>query len=42
MTYSVFFDVLPKKGFADAYFGMASGLKPLVEKNPGFISVERF
>jgi heme-degrading monooxygenase HmoA len=42
MTYSVFFDVLPKKGFSDAYFGMASGLKPLVEKNPGFISVERF
>ena len=42
MTYSVFFDVLPKKVFADAYCGMASGLKPLVEKNPGFISVERF
>ena len=42
MILSVFFDVLPKKGFADAYFGMASGLKPIVEKNPGFISVERF
>ena len=42
MIHSVFFDVLPKKGFADAYFGMASGLKPIVEKNPGFISVERF
>ena len=42
MTYAVFFDVLPKKGFVDAYFGMAAGLKPIVEKNPGFISVERF
>ena len=42
MTYAVFFDVLPKKGFVDAYFGMASGLKPMVEKVPGFISVERF
>ncbi len=42
MTYAVFFDVLPKKGFADAYFGMAGGLKPIVEKSPGFISVERF
>lgn len=42
MTYAVFFDVLPKKGFTDAYFGMAAGLKPMVEMNPGFISVERF
>ncbi len=42
MTYAVFFDVLPKKGFADAYFGLAGGLKPIVEKIPGFISVERF
>jgi len=42
MTYAVFFDVLPKQGFSDAYFGMAGGLKPIVEKIPGFISVERF
>lgn len=42
MTHAVFFDVLPKQGFADAYFGMASGLRPIVEKNPGFLSVERF
>ena len=42
MTYAVFFDVLPKNGFTDAYFGMAAGLKPIVEMNPGFISVERF
>ncbi len=42
MTHAVFFDVLPKQGFADAYFGMAGGLKPIVEKIPGFLSVERF
>ena len=42
MTYAVFFDVLPKKGFTDAYFGMASGLKPIVEQVSGFLSVERF
>jgi heme-degrading monooxygenase HmoA len=42
MSYAVFFDVLPKKGFVDAYFGMANGLKPIVEQIKGFISVERF
>ena len=42
MSYAVFFDVLPKGGFADAYFGMAADLKPVVEQSPGFISVERF
>ncbi|WP_071539411.1 antibiotic biosynthesis monooxygenase family protein [Polynucleobacter asymbioticus] len=42
MTYAVFFDVLPKDGFAETYFEMAAELKPLVEINAGFISVERF
>lgn len=42
MSQAVFFDVLPKQGFADAYFGMAAGLRPIVEQNPGFLSVERF
>jgi len=42
MTQAVFFDVLPKNGFVDAYFAMAVGLRSIVEKNPGFISVERF
>ena len=42
MTHAVFFDVLPKQGFADAYFGMAAGLKSIVERSPGFLSVERF
>jgi heme-degrading monooxygenase HmoA len=42
MTYAAFFDVLPKSGFGETYFRMAADLKPIVEKNPGFISVERF
>jgi heme-degrading monooxygenase HmoA len=42
MSYAVFFDVLPKEGYADTYFGMAGELKSIVDKGPGFISVERF
>ncbi len=42
MSYAVFFDVLPKSGLVDAYFGMAADLKPVVDQSPGFISVERF
>ena len=38
----VIFEVYPKDGQADTYFDMASDLKPLLEKKPGFISVERF
>ncbi len=39
---SVLFDVLPKAGHIEEYFSMAANLKPIVEQNPGFISVERF
>lgn len=39
---SVLFDVLPKSGHVEQYFSMAAHLKPIVEQNPGFISVERF
>lgn len=39
---SVLFDVLPKPGHVEQYFSMAAHLKPIVEQNPGFISVERF
>ncbi len=39
---SVLFDVLPKDGHVEEYFSMAAHLKPIVEQNPGFISVERF
>ena len=39
---SVLFDVLPKPGHVEQYFSMAAHLKPIVEQNQGFISVERF
>lgn len=39
---SVLFDVLPKSGHVEQYFSMAAHLRPMVEQNPGFISVERF
>ena len=42
MTCVVFFDVLPKIGFADAYFSLASGLKKTLERILGFRSVVRF
>ena len=42
MKMAVFFDVLPKSGFVDAYFAMALGLRSIAEQNTGFISVERF
>ena len=42
MLQAVFFDVLPKEGSVETYFSMAAGLRPIVEKNPGFIAVERF
>jgi len=42
MTCVVFFDVLPKNGFADAYFSLASGLKKTLEEILGFRSVVRF
>jgi heme-degrading monooxygenase HmoA len=42
MVQAVFFDVLPKEGLVDTYFNLALGLRPIVEKNPGFIAVERF
>ena len=42
MTLAVLFDVLPKSGYVDQYFEMAAQLKPIVQQNPGFLSVERF
>ena len=42
MTQAVLFDVLPKPGHVDQYFEMAAQLKPIVQQNPGFLSVERF
>ncbi|MCE7506108.1 antibiotic biosynthesis monooxygenase [Polynucleobacter sp. IMCC30063] len=42
MVQAVFFDVLPKEGSVETYFSMAASLRPIVEKNPGFVAVERF
>ena len=39
---AIIFEVEPHEGKADAYFGQALNLKPLLETMPGFISVERF
>jgi heme-degrading monooxygenase HmoA len=39
MTQAVLFDVLPKPGHVDQYFEMAAQLKPIVQQNPGFLSV---
>ncbi len=38
----VIFEVYPKEGKKDDYFELAAALKPLLEKQPGFIAVERF
>ena len=38
----IIFEVYPKSGKTDAYFDLAAELKPILEKQPGFIAVERF
>ncbi len=39
---AVIFEVEPKPGQSDKYFGLAASLRPELEKIDGFISVERF
>jgi heme-degrading monooxygenase HmoA len=39
---AVIFEVIPHPGRRDDYLGIAAGLKPLLERIDGFISVERF
>ena len=39
---AVIFEVTPKPGHSDDYFGHAARLKPVLETMDGFISVERF
>ena len=39
---AVIFEVKPRAGRKDAYLDIAAGLRPLLEKVDGFISVERF
>lgn len=39
---AVIFELEPKDGHAHRYFELAAGLRETLEKQPGFISVERF
>jgi heme-degrading monooxygenase HmoA len=39
---AVIFEVVPAEGRRDEYLDIAAGLKPLLEKVEGFVSVERF
>ena len=39
---AVIFEVVPREGHAEAYFGLAAGLREQLEAIDGFISVERF
>ena len=39
---AVIFEVRPRAGRKDAYLELAAGLRPLLEKMDGFISIERF
>lgn len=39
---AVIFEVTPAPGRKQDYLGLAAGLRPLVEKSEGFLSVERF
>ena len=40
--YVIIFEMCPKQGKTDDYFALAGELKPVLEKQPGFIAVERF
>lgn len=39
---AVIFEVVPREGHADAYFGLAATLRQQLEAIDGFIAVERF
>lgn len=39
---AVIFEVIPNVGRAQAYFDLATKLKPALERMDGFISIERF
>jgi heme-degrading monooxygenase HmoA len=38
----LFFEVLPRHGHEQAYFDIAAGLRPELDKNPGFMFLDRF
>ena len=39
---AVIFEVIPREGRREAYLDVAAGLRPLLEAQDGFVSVERF
>jgi heme-degrading monooxygenase HmoA len=39
---AIIFEVVPAEGKRETYLGIAARLKPLLEQQDGFISVERF
>jgi len=38
----LFFEVMPRPGHEQAYFDIAAGLRPELDKNPGLIFIDRF
>jgi len=38
----LFFEVMPRPGHEQAYFDIAAGLRPDLEKNPGLLFIDRF
>ncbi|MGL4285472.1 MAG: antibiotic biosynthesis monooxygenase family protein [Phreatobacter sp.] len=38
----LFFEVTPRPGHEQAYFDIAAGLRPELEKNPGLLFIDRF
>lgn len=39
---AIIFEVTPGPGQMDAYLGHAAKLRPVLDRHPGFVSVERF
>src|ERR1700686_503481 len=38
----LFFEVMPRLGHEQAYFDIAAGLRPELDKNPGLLFIDRF
>jgi heme-degrading monooxygenase HmoA len=38
----LFFEVMPRPGHEEAYFNIAAGLRPELDKNPGLMFIDRF
>jgi heme-degrading monooxygenase HmoA len=38
----LFFEVTPRPGHEQAYFDIAAGLRPELDRNPGFLFIDRF